>query len=189
MKEKAINSKFTRPSTTWRDLNYLTLKIHVGGPQTSQNLPLKSCWLGIPSLTRCNPRGEFPPFALHFDRWLEKCPSGFIRSTRKAYPRPYYTRAPTWSLYKSSDWFNFGSLIYHLLQKTPPWYDQDSDIYQKAVLEEKLRWITFFPYEASDLLQKLLTKDPNNRLQNPNEIKSHPWFKRVKLRKFEANDK
>jgi len=31
--------------------------------------------------------------------------------------------------------------------------------------------------EVCDLIDKLLIRDPKQRLQNPNEIRSHPWFK------------
>eukprot|EP00163_Fabomonas_tropica_P010338 TRINITY_DN2044_c1_g1_i2.p1 TRINITY_DN2044_c1_g1~~TRINITY_DN2044_c1_g1_i2.p1 ORF type:complete len:272 (-),score=64.33 TRINITY_DN2044_c1_g1_i2:108-923(-) len=80
------------------------------------------------------------------------------------------------------DWWSLGVLIYEMLTGGHPFAaDNHMKTYQLIVKEEP-----FIPPYLSkniqDLLSKLLTKDPTQRLgyNGADEIKSHPWFSGLK---------
>lgn len=56
-------------------------------------------------------------------------------------------------------------------------------MYQRILYEE----LSFPPFLTNahliDLLQKLLAKDPQNRIEDISEIKDHPWFDGVDWKK------
>ncbi|EGW30911.1 uncharacterized protein SPAPADRAFT_142096 [Spathaspora passalidarum NRRL Y-27907] len=81
---------------------------------------------------------------------------------------------------RSVDWWTLGTLLYEMLTGLPPFYDDDVPTMYKKILQDPLRFPSFLDHtDAQDLLIKLLQKDPANRLDDANEIKSHPFFKDI----------
>ncbi|KAI7879890.1 Pkinase-domain-containing protein [Lichtheimia hyalospora FSU 10163] len=79
---------------------------------------------------------------------------------------------------KAVDWWSLGVLIYEMLVGRPPFEDKHPiELYQK-ILECRVPWPEDISPEAKDLLQGLLTPDPEKRLghHSIDDIKSHPFF-------------
>jgi len=80
---------------------------------------------------------------------------------------------------KGVDWWSFGTLMYEMLTGLPPFYSQDvQQMYQK-IMTAKLNIPKTMSDEARGLLEKLLIRNPEERLTDPEQIKSHPWFKPI----------
>ena len=83
---------------------------------------------------------------------------------------------------KSIDWWTLGCIIYEMLVGIPPFYSNN-----RSELFEKIKFCSpkypkYLSSETKDLLMKLLSKNPDQRLgtvKGGEEIKSHPWFKIV----------
>jgi len=78
---------------------------------------------------------------------------------------------------KAIDWWSVGTLIYEMLTGLPPFYTEDEeDMYHKIMTAELKIPATFSP-DVADIISKFLKRDPKARLQDPQQIKDHPWFK------------
>ena len=61
----------------------------------------------------------------------------------------------------------------------PPFYSQDvQQMYQK-IMTAKLSIPKSVNDDARDLLEKLLIRDPEQRMTDPEQIKAHPWFSSI----------
>jgi len=58
----------------------------------------------------------------------------------------------------------------------PPFYDEDVQEMYTKILSADLEIPDFISSDAADLLTKLLDRDTETRLQDPAEIKAHPFF-------------
>ncbi len=77
---------------------------------------------------------------------------------------------------QSCDWWSFGCVIYEMLTGKPPFYSKKRE---ELFMMIRCRQPEFYPFhskEAIDLIGKLLVKDPEQRLTDPVDIKSHPFF-------------
>jgi len=80
---------------------------------------------------------------------------------------------------KAIDWWSVGTLIFEMLTGLPPFYaDLEENMYHK-ILTSEVEIPPHFSPEVSDLILRLLTKDPTKRLQDPIQIKAHVWFKSI----------
>lgn len=83
---------------------------------------------------------------------------------------------------KSIDWWTLGCIIYEMLVGIPPFYSNNrSELFEKIKFSQP-KYPKFLSEETKDLLVRLLSKNPEQRLGTKNgaeEIKSHPWFKIV----------
>jgi serine/threonine protein kinase len=87
---------------------------------------------------------------------------------------------------KSIDWWSVGTLIYEMLTGLPPFYtDDEENMYHKIMTADIDFSKPLFSPEAQDIIRKFLTRDPTQRLQDPQEIKSHPWFRNLDWHKLE----
>lgn len=77
---------------------------------------------------------------------------------------------------KPVDWWSFGTLMFEMLTGLPPFYDSDVQKMYQKIMTAKLSFPPTIGAEARDLLEKLLTRDPEQRLSEPAMIKKHPWF-------------
>nr|ACB71393.1 OPK1 [Harzia tenella] len=87
---------------------------------------------------------------------------------------------------KSVDWWTLGVLLYEMLTGLPPFYDENTNEMYRKILSEPLHFSDVVPPAAKDLLQKLLERDPTQRLgaNGPAEIKAHPFFHAIDWRKL-----
>lgn len=80
----------------------------------------------------------------------------------------------------SVDWWAFGILLYEMLFGRTPFRGSTQVQTLENILDicEEIEFPSDTPVtdECKDLLQQLLAKNVNNRLQNPLHIKSHPFF-------------
>jgi serine/threonine protein kinase len=84
---------------------------------------------------------------------------------------------------KPVDWWSLGILIYELLSGCPPFTtDKDCKHAVDVISSGRLEFPSYFDPRAVDLIKRLLTLDPNERLgahEDAEEIKRHPWFEGV----------
>ena len=84
-------------------------------------------------------------------------------------------------IYKSSDWWSFGVLLYEMLCGLPPFYEENIEKMYEMIKNETFKFPNDYNLsdDAKDIITKLLNKNPNERLGNKNEIeeiKNHPFF-------------
>ena len=84
------------------------------------------------------------------------------------------------NLGRFTDWWSFGNLIFEMVAGFPPFFIQNErfeKIKNKICSEEPPLYFITSPL-LRDLLQKLLSKDPKERLgsRGASEIKEHSWF-------------
>jgi tRNA A-37 threonylcarbamoyl transferase component Bud32 len=85
---------------------------------------------------------------------------------------------------KAVDWWSFGTLVYEMLTGLPPFYCEDVQQMYTKIMTAELQFPDYLSEEAKDLLSKLLERDPNKRLREPMEIKSHPFFASIDWHKL-----
>jgi len=77
---------------------------------------------------------------------------------------------------KAIDWWSVGTLIYEMLTGLPPFYTEDEENMYHKIMTAELRIPASFSPEVADIITKFLKRDPKQRLQDANQIRSHPWF-------------
>lgn len=85
---------------------------------------------------------------------------------------------------KAVDWWSFGTLMYEMLTGLPPFYCEDVQQMYTKIMTAELEIPDSMSAEAADLLHKLLDRNPETRLQDPPEIKKHPFFKPLDFEKL-----
>jgi len=86
---------------------------------------------------------------------------------------------------KAIDWWSVGTLIYEMLTGLPPFYTEDEENMYHKIMTAELRIPATFSPEVADLITKFLKRDPKQRLQEPAQIKAHPWFKDINFAALE----
>ena len=80
---------------------------------------------------------------------------------------------------KAVDWWSYGSLIFEMLSGLPPFYSQDVQEMYRKILSDPLTFPAYFTHETCDLHSKLLEREAEKRLIDPNMIKGHPFLNGV----------
>eukprot|EP01125_Pyxidicula_operculata_P015498 TRINITY_DN5260_c0_g1_i2.p1 TRINITY_DN5260_c0_g1~~TRINITY_DN5260_c0_g1_i2.p1 ORF type:complete len:366 (-),score=78.59 TRINITY_DN5260_c0_g1_i2:1300-2397(-) len=89
---------------------------------------------------------------------------------------------------RAVDWWSLGTLIYEMLVGLPPFYNEDVQkmYHQKMTAEVSIP--DRLDESTKDIIRKFLDKNPETRLQNPEEIKSHPYFSGIDWEKLLARE-
>ena len=69
--------------------------------------------------------------------------------------------------------------MYEMLTGLPPFYSQDVQVMYQKIMTAKLVIPETISSDAASLLRGLLERDPSKRLQDPEVIKAHPYFKSI----------
>ena len=80
---------------------------------------------------------------------------------------------------QSVDWYNFGTLIYEMIDSKPPFFADNRDKIYQNILKATLTFPAHVSVELKDLLTGLLQKDPRKRLCDSDAIRSHKWFSSI----------
>lgn len=80
------------------------------------------------------------------------------------------------------DWWALGLILYEMLTGIPPFCHKDDGERRHRIIDQELELPESLPSTAKDILTKLLTKIPTQRLgtHGATEVKSHPFFHDVK---------
>jgi len=82
------------------------------------------------------------------------------------------------------DWWSVGILIYEMLVGETPFFSQNHSIMFNKIKSLPVFIPDYISQDAKDLIEKLLAKDPKERLTNPQTIREHPWFSDIDFEKF-----
>ncbi|XP_039145925.1 probable serine/threonine protein kinase IREH1 isoform X1 [Dioscorea cayenensis subsp. rotundata] len=84
----------------------------------------------------------------------------------------------------TADWWSVGVVLFELIVGIPPFNAEHPQIIFENILNRKIPWPQVpeeMSFDAQDLIDKLLTEDPNQRLgaKGASEVKKHPFFKDI----------
>ncbi|XP_050233224.1 probable serine/threonine protein kinase IRE4 isoform X2 [Mercurialis annua] len=84
----------------------------------------------------------------------------------------------------AADWWSVGIILFELITGIPPFTAERPEIIFDNILNRKIPWPPVpesMSYEAQDLINRLITHDPDQRLgaNGSSEVKSHPFFRGV----------
>jgi len=87
---------------------------------------------------------------------------------------------------KAIDWWSVGTLIYEMLTGLPPFYTEDEENMYHKIMTADLVIPSFFSPEVADIIRQFLQRDPKTRLQDPERIRAHPWFRDIDWNRLES---
>jgi len=85
---------------------------------------------------------------------------------------------------KAVDWWSLGTLIYEMLTGLPPFYDEDVQKMYNLKMTAELTIPDYVEDKAKDIMRKFLDRNPASRMQDPEAIKAHPYFKGIEWDKL-----
>ena len=80
---------------------------------------------------------------------------------------------------KKTDTWSAGITLFTMLTGNLPFKDKDLSHLYKKIVNESFKAPIYLSLEAFDLINRLLIKDPNKRLDFKS-IKEHPWMQKFK---------
>jgi len=87
---------------------------------------------------------------------------------------------------KAIDWWSVGTLIYEMLTGLPPFYTEDEENMYHKIMTADLVIPSFFSPEVADIIRQFLQRDAKLRLQDPEQIRAHPWFRDIDWQRLDA---
>eukprot|EP00347_Sterkiella_histriomuscorum_P010763 403375011 len=78
---------------------------------------------------------------------------------------------------QAGDWWGLGCFIYEIVTGSPPFFNLDIKRLSTKIIYTDPNYKIIDDQDLKDLIQKLLTKDPIQRMKNIQEIENHLWFK------------
>jgi len=81
---------------------------------------------------------------------------------------------------KSSDWWSFGCILYHMIAGRPPFRAMSEFLIFQKVSTGKYEFPKGFPEVIKDLVSNILIVDPSKRI-SVQDIQNHPFFKDTKF--------
>jgi serine/threonine protein kinase len=73
------------------------------------------------------------------------------------------------------DAWSCGIILFALLAGFLPFYDENTNVLYRMIQKDDVKFPRRFPLSAKDLVQRLLHKEPEKRI-NLVDVKKHPWF-------------
>lgn len=82
---------------------------------------------------------------------------------------------------KAVDWWSFGTLLFEMLAGLPPFYNKNSPLMVKMIMEADIKFPPFFSEDAKSICAGLLMRDPAQRLgtNGVEEVKAHSFFRAI----------
>lgn len=84
---------------------------------------------------------------------------------------------------RAVDWWAFGVLIYQMLLQQSPFRGEDEDEIYDAILADEPLYPIHMPRDSVSMLQKLLTRDPEQRLgsgaNDAQDVMNEPFFRNI----------
>ena len=103
----------------------------------------------------------------------------FERCGTPAYIAPEIYKKMGYTGFQSDVW-SAGVTLYYILSGNLPFKGSNIHELENAILFGEYKKIKDVTYEANDIIEKMLTIEPNERI-TINEILKHPWLKNVNL--------
>ncbi len=78
-------------------------------------------------------------------------------------------------MYKKVDIWAAGIVCYELLVGKTPFLSESIDETKERILNDEIQFPDYVSNGARDLILKMLTKNPDERI-SPNDVINHPWI-------------
>lgn len=85
---------------------------------------------------------------------------------------------------KAVDYWSLGTVLYEMISGVSPFFSHNKSEVLKNIIHKRPEIKTYFSISATDLINKLLTLNANERLQDVEEVKKHEFFKDVDWEKI-----
>lgn len=102
-------------------------------------------------------------------------------------PEQLLTQKPQYGM--EADWWSYGVLLYEMLTGITPFFDANISQMYKKIQTADVKYERYPPIDddAIDLLQKLLVRDPAERI-GIDAVRAHPFFAAINWAKLEVKD-